>query len=267
MAKLRLLNHMLGRLIEPTKEKRYRNITSGYDFNGFKRIYLIHIRKTGGTSLNNMFLSLSGEDHASLYERLAASPLHRVLSNGLVFVGWNVALINKGNYFYGFSHTPLYQLKLPAQTFTITCFRDPASRVISHYRMLMEYRDKNVDHPCMSTEGEWLGSSFEDFLRRIPKEHLCNQLYMFSPRFDVDEAVKRVANLSHYFFVEDFQNGIAELCRKTGLKLSAMHIRKSSNKYKVSDKEMKMLREMQESEYAFLDRIRNMNHYRQPRID
>ena len=40
------------------EEKKYRKIASRYNISGYKRIYLIHIRKTGGTSLNHMFLSM-----------------------------------------------------------------------------------------------------------------------------------------------------------------------------------------------------------------
>ena len=35
--------------------------------NGYKRIYHCHIRKTGGTSLNSMFLSVDGGDPSEMY--------------------------------------------------------------------------------------------------------------------------------------------------------------------------------------------------------
>ena len=235
---------------------RFYKIASGYNLCGHKRLYLIHIRKTGGTSLNNMFLSLSGGDPASLYNQLAAAPGYRLLSGGMIYVGWDVDRINKGNYFYGFSHAPLHKLDLPEGTFTITCFRDPVKRVVSHYRMLLEYRENNIDHPCMEIEGKWLGECFDDFLQRIPKQHLLNQFYMFSDCFDVDQAVEQVEKLSHYFFTDDFNNGIESLNRKTGLDLLPIHARKTTISAQITDESLARLGEMMAEEYRFLERIR-----------
>jgi len=229
-----------------------------YDLSGYKRIYLIHIRKTGGTSINNMFLSLGDKnDPASFYQDLAGKSDHRLIRNGKVFVGWNKRYINKGKYFYAFSHIPLHHLKLPEGTFTVTCFRDPAKRVISHYRMLNEFSKKEIEHPCMKLEGKWLGSSFDDFLDRIPKEHLLNQLYMFSGSFDVNRAFERIMNVSHHFFTEDFAKGIQGLNEKLGLNLDSIHIRKTEWNCKITQHNLDRLREMINEEYLLLDMVRD----------
>ena len=52
--------------------------------------------------------------------------------------------------------------------------------------MLKDFQANNIDHPCMITEGKWLGECFDDFLKRIPQEHLLNQLYMFSSQNEQD---------------------------------------------------------------------------------
>lgn len=236
-------------------ERKYHKIASEYDIRGYKRVYLVHIRKTGGTSLNNMFLSLSGEDSAYLYNQLSSMPDHRLISNEIIYVGWNVRYINRGNYFYGFSHIPLHKLDLPERTFTITCFRDPVKRVVSHYNMLMDFQVNNIDHPCMATEGKWIGGNFDDFLRRIPQDHLLAQLYMFSGRYHINEAVAQVKKLSHYFFTDNFSDGIDELNKKTGLGLKSIHTRKGSYNAQIPEASLAKLREMLEKEYSFLDQL------------
>lgn len=240
------------------KERKYSEITETYDLNGYKRVYLFHIRKTGGTSLNNMFLSLSGEDSSQLYAQLAQTPDHRLLRNGKVYVGWNVRHINKGMYYYAFSHIPFHKLSLPDKTFTVSCFRDPAKRVISHYNMLMDFHVNEIDHPCMETEGKWLGKDFDDFLSKIPREHLLNQLYMFSSDFNVREAVSNVQKLSHFFFSDNFNKGVDELNDKTGLNLEAVHIRKASYQAQISEGGLAALREMLNDEYQFLNSIQEL---------
>lgn len=237
---------------------KYHEVASKYDLQGYKRIYLVHIRKTGGTSLNNMFLSLSGVDSTSLYRQLAENPVHRLIVNGLIFVGWNVRYINKGSYYYAFSHTPLHKLNLPENTFTVTCFRDPVKRVVSHYNMLMDYQENNISHPCMLIEGKWLGESFDDFILNLPKDHLLNQLFMFSDLYNVDEAVENVQQLSHYFFSDTFESGVHDLNRKTGLNLKSIHIRKSSYHVQVSDDSLSRLRRMLDKEYIFLEHLKDV---------
>lgn len=244
------------KLKSPLDEVRFRAMTAQYDFGGHKRIYHVHIRKTGGTSLNQSFLKISGEDSASLYARLAQ--IHRVISDDKVYVAWNVRYINQGNYFYAFSHVPLHALKLPEGTFTVTCFRDPVRRVISLYNMLMDYQVNKIAHPGMSVQGKWLGSSFDDFLRNIPKEELCNQLYMFSAQYDIEEALERVQGLSHYMFTEDFAQGVEKLNEKTGLNLGTIHIRKTEYKAEIHQRSLDALKEQVNVEYEFLHRVRGM---------
>ena len=237
-------------------EGKFQYIARKYDFRGYKRIYLIHIRKTGGTSLNNMFLALAGGDSQVLYRQLATLPSHRLLRNGLIFVGWDVGHINRGNYFYGFSHTPLHELNLPDGTFTITCFRDPVERVLSHYNMLLGYRRTGTNHPCMALEGGWLGENFDHFLQRIPREHLLNQLYMFSRRFDIAEAQANVRRLSLSFFSDGFNGGVMEINRRTGVHLMPIHVRRAESHAPISATQLQSLRDMLAAEYTFLDQVR-----------
>ena len=173
------IHHLSQKLSFIYHEAKAHNLAKNYSIGDeYKRIYLFHIRKTGGTSLNQIFLGLGGEDGKDVYTKLAKTPNHRVKSDDQLFVGWNKKLIESGNYFYAFSHIPKHKLILPNNTFTITFLRDPVKRVISHYKMLYYYQVNSINHPCMKTEGAWLGECFQDFLERIPYEHLLNQLYI-----------------------------------------------------------------------------------------
>jgi hypothetical protein len=103
------------------------------------RIYHYHVRKTAGTSLDSSFWALGGAavEAASRREETEAvepdEPHRR-------FVRHDAELIARGDYFYASSHLPLHQVKVPAETFTVTILRDPAARVISYYRYLLWVR-------------------------------------------------------------------------------------------------------------------------------
>lgn len=242
----------------PVQDWQVRNLTKVSHLPAdFDRIYHIHVRKTGGTSLNYGLFGIDGENADVVYQNLVKNLLHRVVVKDKVFVGWNKALINQGRYFFAFSHIPIYDLEIPARTFTITCLRDPVQRVVSHYNMLIEYETLNIDHPLRRTECKWLGRGFSDFLERIPRQHLLNQLYMFSPGFDIGEAVERIALCSLYFFTEEFSEGIERINTNLELEIKPLLIRKTNKKYINIDKdEISKLREILEPEYRFIECLR-----------
>ena len=128
------------------------------------RVYFVHIRKTGGTSLNHMFLSMDSCASGSLYNMVS---IHfKAECNGRKYAGWDKDVIAVGDYYYGFSHHPIYTLQIPHPTFVFTCFRDPVKRVLSLYNMLRSMKEENSSHPGMKEQGPWLGNSFSDFLER-----------------------------------------------------------------------------------------------------
>lgn len=200
---------------------------------------------------------MDGKDPLPRYESLARAKRNRLVVADKVFVGWNQKLIEQGNYFYAFSHIPLYSLKLPPMTFTVTCFRDPFQRLFSHYRMLKNFKLKNVAHPCMQEEGQWLGNGFKDFLRLIPREHLLCQLYNFSPNLDVKEAVKALASVNQIIFTEKFEEGIESMNQKTGLNLKPRHVRKNEFTEIIAPTLVETAHEMLEDEYKLMKQIKD----------
>ena len=255
--------HVLRKIVESAHSRireaidtpKLSRLVSSYDISGARRIYLVHVRKTAGTSLNHMFFALSGADPQQLYDELIHRPHHAVAQNGFVYVGWNPRLLERGLYFYGFSHIPFHKIRLPEKTFTVTCLRDPVERVISHYRMLVELKEAGSRHAALRTEGTWLGDSFADFLQRIPREHLLNQLSMFSPTLSVREAAENIESLSHYFFSDEFDQGVRDLNRKTELHLTPIHIRKTTASTHISQDDRDRLRDLMQPEYELLSRL------------
>lgn len=223
---------------------------------GDERIYHVHIRKTGGTSLNHIFLGVGAVNSENAYNELGHHLPHCCEWNGYRYVGWNQCLIQEGNYFYAFSHLPYWSLSLPPKTFTLTCFRDPVNRVLSHYWMLRNYVEDSVKHPFLDVEGEWLGDSFDDFLDRIPPEHLKVQLWMFSEKFNIDEAIQRIRNLSYVMFTEQFSDGLKQLEQTLGLSLQYQH-RRSSRKGEISPQSIARLREMLADVYTFIGKVKS----------
>jgi hypothetical protein len=251
-------NKIKRTLQETLVDYKCRKLAKGYLFGGgYKRIYLYHIRKTGGTSLNHILLSIDTENvtGAEIYSQLPHANAFRVIHNKKVFVGWNKKLIGAGNYFYAFSHIPAHELKLPLDTFTVTCLRNPVDRVLSLYKMLLFYRDNRIPHPCMAREGKWLGGSFKDFLSNIPPQHLSNQLYMFSRTFDVNEAFDHIIRCSHFIFTENFTQGVDELAVKLAKSIKAVHVRKSPLKLDIDPACLEKLRSRLEPEFSLYARL------------
>ena len=219
-------------------------------------VYYIHVRKTAGTTVNYAFLRSSQEhDLDTFFETLAQKPNHRLIRNNKVFVGWNVRLINEGNYSYGFSHAPCHRLKLPPHVFTFTCLRDPVKRVISHYNYLRNFQVNNIDHPCLEREGGWPGNSLANFIVNTPRQYLMNQLYMFSDSYDVSEAFDRVMQCNYFFFTHEMDEGMKALEEHLGWELPVSRQNPSSYKEDLDESHVAQLRDLLRDEYELIHRL------------
>jgi hypothetical protein len=250
------LKRKVNLLIDRKEDDECKRITEAYSFAGkYERIYTYHVRKTGGTSLNKMFLALSGTDSNKLYEELIHARCHRKIVGDKVYVGWNKLLIERGHYFYAYSHIPSHELALPENTYTITCLRDPVKRLVSHYKMLVEAAEKDSPPAWFHREKKWLGRSVMDFAESLPPEHLLNQLYMFSPHLNVDVGVREIMKCNIYFRTEEFDRGIARLNASINLNLSPMKVRSTNVQVELSSKMRKRLEGMLAPEYELMARL------------
>jgi len=226
--------------------------------NKFKRVYFYHIRKCGGTSLTQAFLSLSGDQSTQgLYERLCRKANYRLVNGGKVYVGFNQKLLEEGCYFYGFSQIPYYKIKLPQDTFTVVSLRDPVRRVFSHYKMINELKVNKIKHPVLPEEKKWLGNNFGDFLDRMPLEHLLREVSMFSETYSPDEAFENIAKCSYYYFVEDIVPAVQALASRLNLPLASKHARKGALDLPMTDSEHDKARQKLKLSYELIEKLKH----------
>ena len=227
-----------------------------WEQNGYKRIYHFHIRKTGGTSVNRMFYELSGIDPDEISSIMDNSVTRRTVApNGLVFVNWNRLAFRSGLFFYAHSHLPMKSVALPSATFTFTILRDPLNRVLSHYRMLRYWMEEEIVHPAAKKETAWARDGFRNFIERVPRNHLLNQLYVFSPKMDLNEAEENLSSLSMILRTEKMDHGIAQLNNKLNTNLCPVHVRKTPFKDQIDESDKLNLREMLDPEYELIERL------------
>ena len=223
----------------------------------FDRIYHFHIRKCGGTSFNLAFSSYPNGDNKN-YNTLANSHENKATFNSIPIVGWNIKHLKRGDYWYGFSHSEFERIfPLPKNTFTFCFLRDPVERLLSYYNTMKLLETHDQHHPAFKEEGQWLGNSFYDFIEKIPRQHLQNQLFMFSRNFDINFALK---NLKQIDFIgitgEDEEKLVAYFRENFDIDLDYIHARKSINKYNLDENEKKLLKSKLEEEHIFFEKAK-----------
>lgn len=224
-------------------------ITEQYD-----RIYHLHMRKCAGTSVNRSFLKLASND-PEIYENLSkqkkiSTPLGKV-------VCWDRKLINAGDYFFAFSHLAYFNLALKPKTFLFTLFRDPVQRVVSQWRMLRAHLENPEFLPHLSTEAKKATNRFEDYVDSIPTKHLQTQLYTFSERLDIEQAINRTDNVTMVGFVDCYQDFIHTINTTLNLNLNVMHDTKGvSRNITVTQQSKDYVRKKLDKEYEFYNRVR-----------
>lgn len=252
------LKRYLRKRKQRTANRIYEN--SRLDFNGYKRVYHFHIRKSAGTSVNAAFWALGG---LSL-KKLKREPL--AIGNNLIFVRNSKDLIEAGNFHYANSHLPFWTLDIPKDTFTFCIFRDPYERLISLFRYLKwveEMPDEAIKTDpyflSLKIESQHVRNGFSDYIDNLSKKHLMNQLYMFSRDCDVQTAVRNVEKLSAVFFQHNFNNSIHDLSQTLNLDLSIKRERGNSRKVPINISEAEKEKAMQylQPEFEFYNIIKN----------
>lgn len=234
-----------------------RRVGSRYALNdGYERVYLHHIRKTGGSSLTASFLALGGEDPLAVEQRIRDGWL-KVTRTGDFVVTRRCGALQRGLYFFGWSHNPAWNIRLPERTFTVTILRDPAARVVSHYRYLADPRaDESQAYPAKQRERQMAADGFDRFLDRISEAELLGQLQMFSPTREPQEAAERIRECSLVFGLDQMESGLVILSELIGHRLSLRHERRSVEKFQPSEAQAARLREALAPEYALMDLLK-----------
>lgn len=227
----------------------------------YKRIYHSHIRKCAGTSFNKLILGKecdqNQESRDKIYSSLCRNSL--LILNDKIYLCHNNHLINQGNYYYAFSHSPYWSLKFDDDTFIFTNFRNPVKRVISHYQMIKEYCDEGNNHSCMMTEGKWLGKdkTFKEFLSNMPIQHSHAQLYHYSKNLDISEALVNIGRINFVGRVETLsEKGYQELGKICpNLTIPNEHLRKSKPQ-KISEDDYNFAKEILKKEFDLIQNIK-----------
>lgn len=223
----------------------------------FDRIYHFHIRKCGGTSFNKAFSSYPNGDKEN-YNTLANSPENKATFNNLPIVGWNIKHLKRGDYWYGFSHSEFEKIfPLQKKTFTFCFLRDPAKRLLSHYNMINEMKIREDRHPAFQKEVQWLGNSFLEFIEKIPRQYLQNQLFMFSRNFDINTALKNLKKIDFVGITGKHEEKLLNYFKENfDIDLDYTHIRKSNIKYNLDENEKKLLISKLDEEYIFFEKAK-----------
>ena len=221
----------------------------------FDRVYMHHVRKTAGSSLARSFLALGGEDPSVVEQRIASSVLSRTQSGAFSFAT-GVGALRQGSYFFGWSHAPSHKLHLAPRTFRIALLRDPVERVLSYYRYLVTGDQPiEIGWTVQAPERNLAGSSFTEFLGRVPDQLLLNQLFMYSASYDVDQAVSNLLECQELVLTESFGVDVQRLSSVLGLSLDVREERVTAHVNVLAEpSELLRLRERLDPEYQMIEK-------------
>ncbi len=211
----------LKRFLRKRKRRAAERIfnNSNLDFNGFKRVYHFHIRKSAGTSVNSAFWALGG----LTLKKLKREPL--AIGKNFIFVRNNRELIEEGNYHYANSHFPFWALNIPLDTFTFTILRDPYERLVSLYKYYkwVEITDGKTGYKLdtsfyvLKAQKKLLNKSFGEFIDVLSNKYLFGNLYMFSENLAVEEALENLNKVDRVYFQDKLGRSFEDMKETLGL--------------------------------------------------
>jgi hypothetical protein len=217
--------------INPLRNYRAFVVAKKRKLAGYSSVYHVHIMKTGGTSLNNMFLNLSDPiEIKNKYHALMDATDLRLILKDWVYIAWNNWLVKWPFWNYAWSHSPFYKVRLPKGTFIITCIRNPEKRLYSRYKHLVTNFNRGRPLRPNKIEYEYLGNNFQEYLKKIPSYDMAHQLHMFSKKLDRREALNNLEQVDFIISTEHFNEDIQILNKILNIELSTIHTRQISVK-------------------------------------
>lgn len=222
----------------------------------YQRIYHFHIQKTAGTSLNSAFYHASGINfEEEILKQFSNIFTRSIRINDKIFSDHNISIINKGAYFYSWSHYPFEDIEVDSDTFTFTSIRDPQSRLISYYNFLTDIKNnhflskyKHMNHLLNHYEDD-----FETFLHKLPDKNRYAQLYMFSKDLNFEKAKENIKKVNFIIINENFEYFVNEVSKQFNLHLEIQKKNVSENKLDNSIN----LKNYLEKEYDFYNYVLN----------
>jgi hypothetical protein len=202
-----------------------------------------------------MFASHFGDSSYIMKEINNYSKRFRVFHNKYIVQGSNISLLEQGNYHYGCTHFPSWKIQEPRDSFTMTIFRDPIERIVSHYNYIIGKIERGENEDWLVKERPLLGNSFTQFIDNLPPEKLLNQLYNFSENYNQIEAVDRIKSLNLILTLENLSEGIHDINNMLGLNLRIMKKNMSETFYRASSKEIRYLKDKVEKEIDLFNRL------------
>jgi hypothetical protein len=225
---------------------------------GIDRVYHVHIRKSGGSSVNVAFWNLANYD----LKKARREPL--LIGNKRSIVRYSDQLINEGNYFYASSHFPIWELNLKPQTFTFTILRDPYKRLVSLYKYYkwVEQVDPKIGYELdpsfyvLKSQKHLLNKTFHDFVNSLSDKYLFGNLFMFDKKLNVKKAIENLYKINRICFQDDLNLYTEELSNDLGLELRLpIAQRKFENvNFEISEGERKIAISLLEPEIDFYNK-------------
>lgn len=233
-------------------------------------IYFYHMMKTGGKGILSSylrfitdykskytFLDINGMEQCGLLEKHINDQFNidnQIDINQLSKIHWGPKVRNKC---FNHSHQPYHETKkIPKETITFTCVRNPLERLISHYNMLLTFKQNNTYKPDVQSDNYEYVKDFEYFINNFPKKFLIHQLYFFSKTGDVSEAFDNITKCTQILLLDRLQDGFDRLYNKTGIELKeTKNINKNPIKNELQNEQIKQFKNILKPEYEFYKMI------------
>lgn len=225
---------------------------------GFDRVYHYHVRKSGGTSVNDAFWKKCNHS----IDTVGREPL--LLGNKKSMVRLNKELIEKGNYFYGSAHFPYWQLSLKPKTYSFTVLRDPYKRILSLYKYYKWIEINSAEHGLkfdpsfehLKSQKHLFQANLVDFIEVLSPKYLYGNIYMFSENLNVDEALDNLKNVNRILFQHKLSQDFTKVSKDLdlGMKIEKKLRKFNNENFDVSDHDIEYAKKTLEKDYDFYNK-------------